>query len=238
VDGKDIGVEAVREMLDAATVYPTQAKYRLFLLDGVDRLTVAAANALLKTLEEPPATTRFLLLAETPARVLPTIRSRCGVLNFRPLPDSFVLERLGKFETDSAKALVYARLSDGSLGRAVQYWGSGRLALRDKALSLLTLAQARDIAGVFLQVDSLEKELPLTLRFLDTLVHDALVVGVDPQRVINADKIEDVRALKEPPVGWHALHSDVQNALAASQAAKIQLPFHTKALLLNAYMGA
>ena len=238
IDGKDIGVEAARQVLDASLSYPSQGRYRVFVLDGADRLTVPAANALLKTLEEPPHTSRFILLAESAQRVLPTIRSRCGLLNFRPLPEPFVLESVSRFEADPAKALVLTRLGEGSVGRTIQYWGSGRLALRDKALSLLVSAQSRDVAGVFLAVDQLEKDLPLTLRFMHTLVHDLIVLGVAPDRLVNSDRADNLRALKPPANGWHALHRELCSVLETSQHAKIQLAFHVKALLLQSFMGA
>ena len=232
-DGKDIGVDAIRNLLDVAQTYPSQARFRAFLIDGADRLTPPAANALLKTLEEPPSTARFFLLAESAAQVLPTIRSRCGVLNFRPLPESFLLAGLQKFESDPTKALVLARLSEGSIGRAIQYWGSGRLALRDKALSLLTAAQARDVAGVFLTVEQLEKELPLLLRFLNTLLHDLLILGVSPNHLINADKATELQKLRAPSSGWHSLQTSLRGLLDTQT--RIQLPFHVKAILLEAF---
>jgi len=207
------------------------------LLDGADRLTAPAANALLKTLEEPPSTARFLLLAESAQRVLPTIRSRCGVLNFRPLPESFLLDSLGKFESDATKALVYARLGEGSLGQTIQFWGSGRLSLRDKAFEFLVLSQSRDVAGLFLLIDQLEKELPLMLRFLNTLVHDLLLLGIGDDRLINLDRVGDIRNLKAPSQGWRPFQQSLQSVLQTQQHVRIQLPFHIKSLVLQTFMG-
>lgn len=238
-DGKDIGVDAARSLIEAIDTYPTQSALRVFIIDGADRMTAPAANALLKTLEEPPATARIFLLAESAARVLPTIRSRCGVLNFRPLPEAFVHEKVQQFEKDVTKALVYARLGEGSVGKAIQYWGSGRLALRDKALSLLTSAVARDVAGVFLLLDQLEKDLPLTLRFLDTIVHDLLVLDVDDTRVLNLDVKDTLRKMRSPsPTTWQTLHQGLDSMLAKARATKTQLAFHAKTLLLETFVGA
>lgn len=136
-DGKEIGVDAIRSVVNQAYSFPVTAKLRFFLIDGVDRMTPAAANALLKTLEEPPRMGRFFLLAEESSRVLATIRSRCGLVRYRPLAEDFVVASLARFEKDGTKALVYARLAEGSLGRAVQLRGSGRLTLRDQVLSIL-----------------------------------------------------------------------------------------------------
>lgn len=237
-DGKDIGVDAARGIIETLNTYPSQARLRLVLIDGADRLTMPAANALLKTLEEPPHTARLFLLAESASRVLPTIRSRCGQLYYTDLPEDIILEKLGTFEKDAAKALVLARLAEGSLGRAVQYWGSGKLALRDKALTLLTSALSRDVAGVFLLVDQLEKELPLTLRFLDVIVHDLLMLGVDSQRVVNTDLLPTLTAMRSPkPSTWIDLHRGIQAMLRTYRGVRIQLGFHTKTLLLETFVG-
>ena len=238
-DGKDIGVDAARSLIAAIDTYPTQSPLRVFVIDGADRLTIPAANALLKTLEEPPATARIFLLAESSMRVLPTIRSRCGALNFRPLPEDFVCSKVQQFEKDVTKALVYARLGEGSVGRAIQYWGSGRLTLRDKALTLLTSALAKDVAGVFLLLDQLDKDLPLTLRFLDTLVHDLLVLDVDEARVLNLDVKDALRKMRPPSSAtWQTLHQGLDAMLAKARTTKIQLAFHAKTLLLETFVGA
>ena len=238
-DGKDIGIDVARGMLDTLGTYPTQAPFRVVILDGADRLTTPAANALLKTLEEPPATARIFLLAESASRVLPTIRSRCGLLNFLPLPEPFVHSRVQQFESNPEKALVYARLSAGSVGRAIQYWGSGRLALRDKALSLLTYALTKDIPGIFLLVDQLEKDLPLTLRFLGTITHDLMMLGVVPDRIVNLDIAESLRKMPPPfPDAWIRLHRSVESLLALYRGTKVQLGFHTKAILVETFVGA
>lgn len=237
-DGKDIGVEAAREIVGVLNTYPSQARFRVVLIDGADRLTIPAANAILKTLEEPPSFARLFLLAESLGRVLPTIRSRCGCLSYTDLPESLILEKLGTFEKDATKALVLARLAEGSLGRAIQYWGSGRLALRDKALTLLTSALSGDVAGVFLLVDQLEKELPLALRFLDMIVHDLLMLGVDPQRVVNMDILPALTAIRAPkPSTWTDLHRGIMAMLRTSRGVRIQLGFHAKTLLLETFVG-
>ena len=231
---KDIGVDAARSAITTLGVYPTQVSLRVVLIDGADRMTAPAANALLKTLEEPPVTARVLLLAESLASVLPTVRSRCGVLNFRPLPEDFILSKVQPFESNVTKALVYARLGEGSVGRAIQYWGSGRLALRDKALNLLSLALAKDLAGVFLLVDQLEKELPLFLRFLSTLIHDVLLLDVAPQYAINLDVLDTLKDMTCCPTStWLQLQRDLQSLVAVSRSTRIQLAFHVKTLFVQ-----
>ena len=82
---RNINVEQVREMQRRLVTRPTLGARRAVIIDAADVLEKASANALLKSLEEPPQGTFFLLVVHQPGRLLPTIRSRCQVLRFRPL---------------------------------------------------------------------------------------------------------------------------------------------------------
>src|SRR6266568_3072511 len=77
-----ISIDQVRELLQTVNLKPASARYKVAILAGADRLTPQAANAFLKTLEEPPADSILILLSTEPQRVLETIRSRCLRLNF------------------------------------------------------------------------------------------------------------------------------------------------------------
>jgi DNA polymerase-3 subunit delta' len=226
----DIGVGEIRELTDLSGQFPYSAPVRVFIVDGADRMTLSAANALLKTLESPPSSVRFFLLAESYGRVIPTIRSRCGLVSFRPLPEAYVLAEIQRFETDPAKALVYSRLGEGSVGRAVQLWGSGRLSLRDKVFSILRSAKGRDLPGVFMSLGELEKDLPLALSFIDLLLHDVIVLEYNPSKVVNTDLVESVKELKVgvPLASWERLRCSLRDALSKYQRVKINLPFHVK----------
>jgi len=238
-DEKDIGIDAVRSIVEAAYSYPSMARYRVFLIDGVDRMTTAAANAFLKTLEEPPATTLFFLLAQSPGAVLPTIRSRCGLVSFHTLSEAYVLSKLQQYEADPTKALVYTRMGEGSVGRSIQFWGSGRLALRDKALNLLRLAAAKDVVGLFSLVDALDKELPLALRFIDQLLHDILMISTLPDKLINLDLQEVLGKLRVCASGavWHGLMRQLRDVRLSYQKVKINLGFHVKAIFVQTFAG-
>lgn len=237
---KDIGIGAIRSMLEEVGTQPTVAAYRIVVIDGADRLTPAAANALLKTLEEPPRLTRFFLLAESQARVIPTIRSRCGLVSYHALSDSLVLSVLHRNDCDPTKALVYARLSEGSVGRAVHYYGSGRLALRDKTFSLIRLALDRDVAGLFSAIDAVEKELPQALRFLTPLLHDLLMVRIDPTRIINLDLSDDLAQVsgRASAAVWQQLEASFRALREQARTTKIVLGFHVKTLFVQALSGS
>jgi len=235
---KEIGVDAIREAVAQALSYPSSAPCRFFVIDGADRLTDAAANALLKTLEEPPALSRFFLLAESYARVLPTIRSRCGRVRFRKLPELFILDKIAKFEEDRDKALVYSRMGEGSVGRAIQYWGANRISVRDQALAVLRAGVAGDLSGSFASIDSFGKDLlPLGVRFLCFLTHDLLVSGVDPQRAINLDILDDLTNMRDqaPRSTWFKLWRELKVVLGRYESVYVSLAFQAKTALASTF---
>lgn len=101
--------------------------WRIVICDPADDLNASAANALLKVLEEPPARAVLLLISHTPDRLLPTIRSRCCRLPLTPLAADTVVALLGRLapETEPADRAALARLSEGSIGRALDLAAGG-----------------------------------------------------------------------------------------------------------------
>lgn len=234
--GKVIGVDAIRDVVRQAFTFPSMVPARFVVIDGVDTMTAAASNALLKTLEEPPRTTRFFLLAQSEKQVIPTIRSRCGMVRFRPLAESFIVEHMKAIEQDPTKALVYARLAEGSVGRAVQYKLTGRLKLRDKMLGLLKVGLRRDFSSLFSAVGNIS-DLALGLQFLEHLLGDLVMLPHAPTRLTNLDLAEELQALRPALAG----HLDrlieglrgVRDVL--SMPTKINAEFHVKAYLATAF---
>lgn len=236
-DDKEIGVDQIRSVVEQADAYPSVAPVKIFLIDGADRMTVQASNALLKTLEEPPSSARFFLLAEEADRVIPTIRSRCGRVRFRRLPEPFVVERIRQFESDTTKSLVYARMAEGSVGRAIRFWGSGRIALRDRIVALLRSGVAKDLASGFSIISSLDKELPLGLRFLDQLLHDILMLRYEPTRMIHVDLIQALTELREriSDSVWHVFANSLRVLVGQSRRTRLNLAFHVQTLFVETF---
>jgi DNA polymerase III subunit delta' len=122
---RNISVDQVRGLQRLLGAVPSLSARRIIVIDSADDMERGAANALLKNLEEPPAGTLFLLVTHAPARLLPTIRSRCRVLRFSPLDHGAVkavLQRhLPNVGPDELSAL--ARAGEGSPGRALGFAG-------------------------------------------------------------------------------------------------------------------
>lgn len=145
---RELKIEQVRNLEGMLALSPVEGERRVVLLLGADSMNVPAQNAFLKTLEEPPAGTHLVLLAEAGDALLATIRSRCVRVPFGPLPLDFVAERVAQergIAEDEARLL--AALAGGSLGRALALTPE---ALEDRAeiLSEIESLDARDFRPV------------------------------------------------------------------------------------------
>src|SRR4051812_41284840 len=114
-------VDQMRAIEREANYRPFEGNARVFLIDEAERLNDQSANALLKTLEEPPQASHLILITARPPMLLETIRSRCQTIRFSPVTVSEIEEFLSR--TEGAKQRdtnLRARLADGSIGRALQ----------------------------------------------------------------------------------------------------------------------
>ena len=122
---RSIPIGQVRTLLPMLATKPALSERRVIVIDAIDDLERGGANALLKSLEEPPQGTIFLLVSHAPGRLLPTIRSRCRLLRFEPLADDEVAGILRRElpEADEAEIAALARAGAGSPGRALRFAG-------------------------------------------------------------------------------------------------------------------
>ncbi|WP_165171886.1 ATP-binding protein [Adlercreutzia sp. ZJ242] len=142
-------VEQIREIVADTALAPIQAQKKVYILDRVDLLGTSAANAFLKTLEEPPADVVLILLGRTRESVLPTILSRCQVVPFRHIPAT---EAAGIVSQNTGAPVAQARMAveacGGSITRAIEFLrapGNERLAFRGEVLAVMaSLAHADD----------------------------------------------------------------------------------------------
>ena len=123
-DRRDIRTEQVRELTRWFALRPLMARRKVALVDGAEALNEHGQNALLKTLEEPPGASVFLLVAARASLLLPTVRSRCQHLRFEPLADADLTRFLERAGVPSGQVALLVARSAGSPGRA--------LALRDQ----------------------------------------------------------------------------------------------------------
>jgi len=143
-----IKIDQVREVVDRAMYRPFEGRRRVVIIDQADALVAAAQNALLKTLEEPPSSSMFILVTSRPDVLLPTVRSRCPELRFRPLLAEEIASVLVKRNHTESEARAVAAAADGSLGQALQASAGELVEAREVAQRALAVAAAsNDPAG-------------------------------------------------------------------------------------------
>lgn len=150
-------VDNIRRITDEIVFTPSQAKYKVYIIDEVHMLSQGAFNALLKTLEEPPAHAIFILATTEPQRLPATIISRCQRYEFRRIPSGKIIERLSiiaekeKIDISGDGLAAIARIADGALRDAISLLDqcsaglSGRIE-KDDVLRLSGMVQDEFIA--------------------------------------------------------------------------------------------
>jgi DNA polymerase-3 subunit delta' len=140
-DSGSIKIDQVREAVDRTAYRPFEGRRRLVIIDEADALVPEAQNALLKTLEEPPPASVFVLITSRPDVLLPTVRSRCQRLRFGPLAPADVADVLiNDHGVEPADAHAAAAAADGSVGRALAGGAEDANEARDAAARLLQSA--------------------------------------------------------------------------------------------------
>lgn len=139
-----ISVDEVRRLKSFLAHSASADAWRVVIVDEANELNINAANALLKSLEEPPPRTVFLLISSAPGRLLPTIRSRCRVLALKPLGTenlraavSQALAAAGQEPPDANQWPELERLAEGSAGRLLGLMGAGGLELQQRISKLI-----------------------------------------------------------------------------------------------------
>ena len=151
---RNISVDQVRSLSELFDLSPAMSDWRVVIIDAVDELEPAGANALLKMLEEPPPNSIFFLVSHAPGRLLPTIRSRCRRLDFQRLDDDAMTSILAA-QASGASAAERAQIiamAFGSAGRALAFAELGLARLEESALAILrqgdpTNARRSELSG-------------------------------------------------------------------------------------------
>jgi DNA polymerase III subunit delta' len=169
---QDIAVDDVRRTVSFFGSTAGEGGWRIAIVDAVDELNDAGANALLKIVEEPPPRALLLLISHARGLVMPTIRSRCRVLDLRPLASGEVAQAvaaaLGR-DLD-AEVMEAAGLAEGSVGRAVTMLEGPALALRQRLTQLLERLPETDPLALHALADAMAGADPQPLAtFVDTV---------------------------------------------------------------------
>jgi DNA polymerase-3 subunit delta' len=195
---RQISIQQMRLLKDRAQYKPLKGRYRVFLIDRLDRANEQAANSLLKTLEEPPEHLLLFVTAQNAYDLLPTIRSRSVILQLSPLTD----EEMAAFSAqhglkDGQRRLALAGGSPGlALSLDLETWDKRRLAM----LKLLTVAAGKGQFGEWARVSEAlsaarSEKLDGYLDVLYSLLEDMLFLHTGAGRVRNQDVQKELAAL-------------------------------------------
>jgi len=223
-----IKIEQIREAIDRAAYRPFEGRRRVVIIDEADAIVEPAQNALLKTLEEPPPASAFVLVTARPDLLLATVRSRCQRLRFGRLSPADVARVLMRdHEYTETDAHAAASLSDGSVGRALEAT-EAVVEAREAAESLLEgvagtadprrrLDAAKSLSGAARLSD--RDELARRLRMVSSLLRDLgiLLSRADERLLANADRKPLLERLQRSFDGDRALRAfaAVDRALSA-----------------------
>jgi len=191
----------VRGMLREIDFRPFEGRWRVILVRHLESdPSLGCANTLLKALEEPPATTLFLLTSSRPERLPSTIRSRCQTLAFQPASRGDVAAFLENQGVPRQEAILRAALSGGCPGTALNLDADGGLRQRDAVLGALAAAGEGDPVLALAAADELlppPQELPGLLACLATVTRDLMVMADDHggEILVNIDRREELERL-------------------------------------------
>ena len=240
-----IPIDEVRRLRSFLSHRAGEEAWRVVIVDEANELNVNAANALLKSLEEPPARAVFLLVSSAPGRLLPTIRSRCRMLSLQPLSASDLraaatqaFEASGNAAPDAAAWPPLERLAEGSVGRLLSLQGAGGLELNERVISLVASLPRVDWRAVHALSDELQ---PMAAQARFELFYELLLDYVG--RLVRAqasgegsreDKETAARLIGE---GRLASFAGLWERIGREKTDALALNLDRKALILETFAG-
>ncbi|OAS15476.1 DNA polymerase III subunit gamma/tau [Paenibacillus oryzisoli] len=217
------GVEEIRDIRDKVKYAPTEVRQKVYIIDEVHMLTTEAFNALLKTLEEPPAHVMFILATTEPHKIPATIISRCQRFDFRRVSMEDEVGRLQyvcdqeRISIDKEALHYIARLSDGGMRDALSLldqaasFATGEIQLADilsitggiasdQFKRLVTYIKEQNLGAALELIDTFMQEGKSADKCIENLIHyfrDLLMVRMVPNSPVIAERVFDMAELKE-----------------------------------------
>jgi DNA polymerase-3 subunit delta' len=220
-----ITVDDTRQIENFLHLTSAEGGWRVVVIDGADEMHVSAANALLKILEEPPRRALLLLVAHSPGKLLPTIRSRCRRFPLAPLDPALVRQLLTRYrpELDERQADAVAVLADGSVGRALDFAAAGGVELYRAVLALLDRDAGIDPAALHAFADRLvRREADQAYRVVEDVLSHLLgrlaITAAEGREgpAVLPNEIASLRRLgsRAPAARWAALRGEIEESFA------------------------
>lgn len=197
-DKRDISIEQLRTMQRELSLRPYEAPRKVCIIEPAERMSVNAANSLLKTLEEPPGNALIILLTENAGMLLPTIRSRCQLMRFSHLSPEHIRTLLEKTGIDRGTASLLAPMSGGSMQQALGLDNDTLSTRREVVLSALARLDINQIATVFDSSEELSGNRDETLELLDMMLsffRDAVHLAAGSSDILNLNARPAIEAI-------------------------------------------
>ena len=221
-----ISVDDIRQQLNNDIVIkPYNSKYKIYIVDEAEKMNVQAQNALLKTIEEPPAYGIILLLTTNADSFLPTILSRCITLNLKSVNEDLIKEYLmKKYQIPDYQADVCAAFAQGNVGKAIQLAASDEFnELKASALSVVKKLEDMDLYELNQLIKQINEFKPKIQEYFDLLTlwfRDVLYMKAtnDVNNLIFKDEVYDIKkqAAKRS-------YSGIETILKALEQSRVRL---------------
>ena len=211
-DGNSIKIAQIRNLQSDIIIKPHK-KYKIYIIDKSERMTTEAQNALLKTLEEPPEYAIIILVANNKESLLPTIRSRCEIIKFTPIPFLEVKNHLINQGVEPNRANLLSSFSRGSMKKALELASSNEFyEMKENVQEYIETILSKNMVKILDIPSEMEQYKSDSITVLDMMINyfrDIMICKehVDKNMIINADKLVFVQ--------------NMSNKITYSQVAKI-----------------
>lgn len=225
-DKASIGVDDIRAQVNNHVgIKPYSSKYKVYIIEDAQLMTEAAQNALLKTIEEPPAYAVILLLANNINTILSTILSRCVILNLRPVEKYLIKEYLmEQCKVPDYMAGLSADFSGGNLGLAIEYATSEEfIAMKDHVVQLLTNIDHFELYEVIEHMKRISEDKKNIDQYLDLMIlwfRDVLICKVtnDPNALLFQGEYKNI--IKQAEI---RSYNQIENIIKGIEKAKVRI---------------
>lgn len=225
-EGAFIKVDQIRRLISALALKPVEARRRVVIMEDAQHLNPAAANALLKTLEEPYPATIFILTAPTAVEVMPTILSRCQRVAFQPLTAETLQTLLPDYGAKRQNQELIAYFSGGSLSRARELLKPENMRRRGwllNEMSALPKAAPARILSLANELNKNKHSLDFELNVMLSWFKDVMALKINGAAIINRDFMTELQYNSTSCTleRAHARLTLVQNAMAGLTGANV-----------------
>jgi len=201
-DGNSIKIAQIRKMQTDILVKPYKS-YKIYVFDEAQKMTVEAQNALLKTLEEPPKYAIIILVTNNKESLLDTIKSRCEIIKFTPIPIKEIADYLVKTGVDEKRASLLANFSRGSMQKAIELSESEDFyIMREEIQKYIETFLNGNLIDIMEVQSGIEKYKDQIINVLDLMINyfrDIIMVkeNIDNSMIINLDKLVFIKNMSK-----------------------------------------